>query len=151
MKWSDKMPWSLFFGCWVLSQLFHSLLSSSSRGSLDHLLKDGRGIGQGDHFLPHKFIKRSFEHWASSTKQLLNTGRGHQAPRKAAHSLWKEVGQNIKETKELGTETYPGEGTMKKLPNTRKPFHLRVCGEFWNLRGQHNQEEKINKIHRLHA
>ena len=22
---------------------------------------DGRGIGQGDHFLPHKFIKRSFE------------------------------------------------------------------------------------------
>ena len=34
-----------------------------------------------------------------------NTGRGHQAPRKAAHSLQKEVGQNIrqKETKELGT------------------------------------------------
>ena len=29
-------------------------------------------------------------------KQLLNTGRGHQAPRKAAHCLRKEVGQNIK-------------------------------------------------------
>ena len=25
MKWWDQMPWSLFFGCWVLSQLFHSL------------------------------------------------------------------------------------------------------------------------------
>ena len=29
----DWMPWSSFFECWVLSQLFHSPLSSSSRGS----------------------------------------------------------------------------------------------------------------------
>ena len=28
------MPWSLFFQCWVLSQLFHSPFSPSSRGSL---------------------------------------------------------------------------------------------------------------------
>ena len=33
----------------------------------------------------------------TSIKQLLNTGRGHEAPRKAAHSLRKEVGQNIKD------------------------------------------------------
>ena len=59
----------------------------------------GRGIGWGDHFLPHKFIKRSFEWWATSTKQLVNTGRRHLAPRKAAHSLWKKVGQNIKDKK----------------------------------------------------
>ena len=58
--------------------------------------KDGGGIGWGDHFLPHKFIKRSFEYWATSTKQLLNAGGGHQAPRKADHSFWKEVGHNIK-------------------------------------------------------
>ena len=32
-------------------------------------------------------------------KQLLNTGRGHQEPRKAAHCLRKEVGQNIKDKK----------------------------------------------------
>ena len=31
MKWWDQMPWS---ECWVLSQLFHSLLSLSSRSSL---------------------------------------------------------------------------------------------------------------------
>ena len=31
MKWWDQMPWS--FECWVLSQLFHSPLSLSSRGS----------------------------------------------------------------------------------------------------------------------
>ena len=34
MKLWDRMPWSLFSGCWVLSQFFHSPLSLSSRGSL---------------------------------------------------------------------------------------------------------------------
>ena len=33
MKWWDRMPWSLIFESWVLSQLFHSPLSPSSRGS----------------------------------------------------------------------------------------------------------------------
>ena len=33
MKWWDQKPWSWFFECWVLSQLFHSPLSSSSRDS----------------------------------------------------------------------------------------------------------------------
>ena len=45
--------------------------------------EDGRGIGWGDHFLPHKFIKRTFKRRVNSTKQLLNAGRGYQAPRKA--------------------------------------------------------------------
>ena len=34
MKWWDRMPWSSFFERWVLSQLFHSPLALSSRGSL---------------------------------------------------------------------------------------------------------------------
>ena len=34
MKWWDKMPWSSFSECWDLSQLFHSLLSLSSRSFL---------------------------------------------------------------------------------------------------------------------
>ena len=36
LSWSDKnqMPWSQLSECWGLSQLFHSLLSLSSRGSL---------------------------------------------------------------------------------------------------------------------
>ena len=44
-------------------------------------------------------------------------------------------------------ETLPGQGVLKeeKFPNTRKHSDQRVCGEFGNLRGQHNQEEKINK------
>ena len=46
--------------------------------------QDGGGVGGGEHFLPHKFIKRAFKRRVNSTKQLLNAGRGHQAPRKAA-------------------------------------------------------------------
>ena len=46
-----------------------------------------------------------------------------------------------KETKELGMETCPKKGVIKeKFPNSRKPSHQWVCEEFWNLRGQHNQE-----------
>ena len=50
-------------------------------------------------------------------------------------------------------EPHPKEGVIKekKFPNTRKPSPQRFCGVFWNLRGQHNQEEKINKTHSLHA
>ena len=41
-------------------------------------------------------------------------------------------------------ETHPREGVVKEetFPNIRKPSHQWVCGEFWNLRGQHNQEGK---------
>ena len=80
----------------------------------------------------------------------MNTGGGHQEPRKDAHCLQKEVEQKIKDKKRdkrVKNETRPGEGVVKeeKFPNTRKPSHRQVCGEFWNLRGQHNREEKINK------
>ena len=41
-------------------------------------------------------------------------------------------------------ETHPKEGVMKeeKFPNTRKPSHQWVCGEFLDLRQQHNWEGK---------
>ena len=41
-------------------------------------------------------------------------------------------------------ETHPRKGVVKeeKFPNTRKPSHQRVYGEFWDLRGQHNRERK---------
>ena len=50
---------------------------------LEERSQDGGGVGRGEHFLPHKFIKRAFKRRVSSTKQLLNASRGHQAPRKA--------------------------------------------------------------------
>ena len=33
-EWWNRMPWCWFSECWVLSQLFHSPLSLSARGSL---------------------------------------------------------------------------------------------------------------------
>lgn len=59
---------------------------------------DGGEIGCGGDFLAHRFIERSLECGAISTKELLDAGGGPPAPRKAAPSLRKEVGQNIKET-----------------------------------------------------
>ena len=44
-------------------------------------------------------------------------------------------------------KTSPREGVVKeeKLPNTRKPSHQQVYGEFGNLKGHHNQEGKKKK------
>ena len=58
---------------------------------LGNLFWDGGGIGQGDHFLRHKFIKRTFKHRVNYTKQILNADRWHQASRKAAPGLRKEI------------------------------------------------------------
>ena len=48
------------------------------------------------------------------------------------------------ESKDLGMDTHPGEGVMKKFPHNRKPFHRQVCMELWNPREWHNWE-KTNK------
>ena len=64
--------------------------------------------------------------------------------------LFEKRRTNYKEQKERqkswGVEIHPGEGVMKeKFPNIRKPSHQQVCGEFWNLRGQHNWEGRKKK------
>ena len=43
----------------------------------------------------------------------------------------------------LGMETCPGEGVVKKekMSHGRNPSHRQVCGEFWNLRKQHNRKQ----------
>ena len=48
----------------------HLLLGRKAMTNLDSILKsrgggrsqDGGGVGRGEHFLPHKFIKRAFKH-----------------------------------------------------------------------------------------
>ena len=59
----------------------------------------------------------------------------------------KKYKKQKKETKEGGTEFRPRKGVLKreKFPNTRKPFHCRICAELWKHRGQHKREEKRNK------
>ena len=80
-------------------ELENNYLKSIENYAILIFREDSRGIGHGDHFLPYKLIERTFERWANSTKQLLNAGRGHQAPRRVAHCLQKEVGQHIKDKK----------------------------------------------------
>ena len=60
----------------------------------------------------------------------MNAAEGHQALRKAAQSLQKDVGENLKEEnrdKNLGTEIHLREGVVKeeKFPYSRKPSHRR--------------------------
>ena len=89
--------------------------------------QDVTGRGQGDHFLPHKYIKRSSACGATSTEQFLNTEGRSQIIEKANQSFWNEVGQRIKmerETKDFGTEIHSGEGVVKeKFPHNRKSSH----------------------------
>ena len=37
----------------------------------------------------------------------------------------------------------------EKFPHIRNPVHRRVCGEFWNLRGQQNWEGKKKKTQNM--
>ena len=60
----------------------------------------------------------------NSTKQFLNAGRGHQAPRKAVHCLRKEVGKNIKDRKrdKRGRDRAPSqEGSLEKERSFQTP------------------------------
>ena len=87
--------------------------------------------------------------WIPSKCHKTNSERWRRTPgtRKTAHCLRKEVGQNIKH-KKRGKRVRDGDlsrkGVVKeeKFPNTRRPSHHQVYGEFWNLKGQHNWEEK---------
>ena len=66
---------------------------------------------------PPQIHQKNISTLSNSTKQLTNAGRGHQAPRKAAHCLQKEVGKNIKDRKrdKRGREGAPSwEGSLKK-------------------------------------
>ena len=55
--------------------------------------------------------------------------------------------QNIKDKKRDkrgrdGDLSQKGVFIEEKFPNTREHSHWQVSGEFWNLRAQHNREEK---------
>ena len=61
------------------------------------------------------------------------------------HSGFKGGRTKYEWQKELGIETLAGGGVMKKFPKSRKPSHRWDFGEFWNLRGQHNQEKNTTQ------
>ena len=95
--------------------------------------QNGGGIRLGDHFLPHKYIKRSSACGVMSTEQFLNTDGGPQIIEKANQSLWNELGQRKKmerETKNFRTEIHPGEGAVKEkfLYNRKSSYRLGQWG-----------------------
>ena len=94
--------------------------------------QDGGGVGQGEHFLPHKFIKRAFKRRANSTKQLLNASRGHQSPRKATQLFerrekkYSSIHQNI-------DTSFPNQETLQA-----------TCTNPHTARKRHNKENSTN-------
>ena len=74
-------------------------------------IKDGGGVGRGEHFLPHKFIKRTFKCWVNTRKQLLNAGRGHQAPRKATQ-VFKRREKKYSSTHQNTDTSFPNQETL---------------------------------------
>ena len=85
------------------------------------------------------FPKTTSEHW----RRTPGTQKGSPFSSKGGRAKYKTQ----KYRQELGMETHPEEGVVKEeqlFPNSRKTSHWWVCGEFWNLKGQHNPEEKKN-------
>ena len=116
--------------------------------------QDGGGIGRADHFLSYKFIKRITKCSANFTKQLMITSWGHQAPRKATHCLWKEVGQNIKDKKRdkrAKDGDLSGEGSLNRgsFQTPGNPLTGGPGGSFWISEGNLTGRGRINKTHRL--
>ena len=70
-------------------ELAQTLVSATSKHGLD----------REDTFSPTNSSKDHLNAEQLPQNNFLNAGEGHQAPRKAAHSLRKEVGQNIKDKK----------------------------------------------------
>ena len=122
---------------------------SSKPNMLRGRSQGGRRIGPGDHFLPHKFIKRSICMLSSFHKTTSECWRWMPGTQKGSPFSSKKVRAKYKrqkERQELGTETHPAKGVMKeKFPNSRRPSHSWVFGGVWNLRGQHNWEGKKKK------
>ena len=89
----------------------------------------------------------------------MNAGKGHQAPRKAAHSLRKEVGQNIKDKKRdkrvRGGDPFQEgshEGEVSKHQETLSPEGL--WGSFGIPEGniiRRKERKKKKKTHRIHT
>ena len=90
--WSNYVKLQVIFKHWTEICCFFKW-SSGLKIISGGRSQDSGGIGRGDHFLFYKFIERTTERWTKFTKQLLILSSGHQAPRKAAHCLRREVGQ----------------------------------------------------------
>ena len=109
----------------------------------------------GRPFSPPQIHQRTIQRRTNFTKQLLIPRWGHQAPRKAAHCLQKEVGQNIKDKKRDkrardGDPSWEGSLNRGSFQSPGNPRTSGSGGSFRILEGNLTGR-KINKTHRLHA
>ena len=97
------------------------LLGRKVMTNLDSMLKsrdigersqDGGGVGRGEHFLPHKFIKRAFKLSSKFHKTTSECRQRTSGTQKSDPTLRKEVGKNIKDKKKRqkreGRSSVPG-------------------------------------------
>ena len=123
---------------------------SSKPNMLRGRSQGGGRIGRGDHFLPHKFIKRSICMLSSFHKTTSECWRRMPGTQKGSPFSSKKVRAKYKrqkERQELGTETHPTKGVMKeKFPKSRRPSHSWVFGEFGisegNITGREKKKQK---------
>ena len=120
-------------------RLYYTEWSQKNRGVQS---QDGRGIGRETTFFPTKSLKEHLNtekiHTHTHTKKLLNAGRGHQAPRKAVHYLWKEVWQNIngKKRDKRVRDGYPIPGGSRKRKVSKYQETLSLAGLWGVLESQ---------------
>ena len=136
---SDEFPISILIGVFPRDILAVIQILSWNDLQIRGAVLRWQRIGWGDHFLSNKFLKRTFEHWANSTEQLLNAGRGHQAPRKPADCLRKEVGENIKDKKtdKRVRDGNPSQkGSLKKRRSFQTPGNPLTAGLWGILKSQ---------------
>ena len=88
-------PFITFYSLIAVATMSSVILNRNGKGTVLRWRRNRMGRPRS---LPQTHWKNI---WTLSKfhKQLLNAGRGHQAPRKAAHCLRKEVGKNIKDEK----------------------------------------------------
>ena len=105
--------------------------------------QDGGGIGRQTSFSPTESSKDHLNAERLPQNSIWTLTEDTTHPERQLILFERSRIKYKRETKEWGTETCPLEGVMKeeKFPHSRKPSHRWICGEFWNLRRQHNQEE----------
>ena len=111
--------------------------------------RTGRSLSPPQIHGKNNWVQRNFT-------KLLIASWGHQAPRKAAHCLRKEVGQNIKDKKRDkrardGDPSREGSLNRGSFQTPGNPRTGGSGGSFWISEGNLTGKGKINKTHRLRA
>ena len=82
------------------------------------------------------FHKTTSEHWQRTS----GSQKGSPFSSKGGRTKYKRQKEKLK----LGKETHPGEGVVKKFPNSWKPSHRWVCGDITGRKHTHTHTNPQN-------